>query len=128
MHPHLPLNRRLWAIVVLAICSREAAASEDQSREATSQAHLSSPHLGVVLLDVNWGRRWGCGDFQNAELRQLSFDRVPPFKPTGMANGSYANHAPQGSSTAVIRDASDRKSRQLDACMQSKGYQFSRAK
>gem|GEM_PF-1036663 len=33
--------------------------------------------LGVVLLAVNWGRRWNCGGFQHAELRGFAFDRLP---------------------------------------------------
>ncbi|MGE0799408.1 MAG: hypothetical protein AB7G13_14565 [Lautropia sp.] len=32
---------------------------------------------GVVLFDVNWGRRWNCGGFENAELRRIEFDRMP---------------------------------------------------
>jgi hypothetical protein len=35
---------------------------------------------GVVLLDVNWGRRWNCGGFENAELRGIAFDRLPTSK------------------------------------------------
>ena len=30
----------------------------------------------VVVFDVSWGRRWGCGGFENAELMKLEFDRV----------------------------------------------------
>lgn len=32
---------------------------------------------GVVVLDVNWGRRWNCGGYENAELRRIEFDRLP---------------------------------------------------
>lgn len=42
----------------------------------------------------------------------------------GMPNGSYANDAPQRSSTATIRAASERISNLLGACMQSKGYEY----
>jgi hypothetical protein len=30
----------------------------------------------VVVFDVNWGRKWGCGGFENAELMRLEFDRL----------------------------------------------------
>lgn len=40
----------------------------------------------------------------------------------GMKNGSYANDAPQGSPTAVILEASQRKRAQMDQCMTLKGY------
>ncbi|MGI9235556.1 MAG: hypothetical protein ACR2RD_18135 [Woeseiaceae bacterium] len=33
--------------------------------------------MGVVLLDINWGRSWGCGEFENAQLTKLSFERAP---------------------------------------------------
>jgi len=32
---------------------------------------------GTVLLDVNWGRKWGCGSFENAQLISLAFDKQP---------------------------------------------------
>ncbi|HEY8096029.1 MAG TPA: hypothetical protein VIE65_08000 [Methylobacter sp.] len=31
---------------------------------------------GVVLISANWGRKWKCGRFDNAQLRSLSFDKV----------------------------------------------------
>ncbi len=33
--------------------------------------------MGVVLLDVNWGRAWNCGGFENAQLTNLVFDKIP---------------------------------------------------
>lgn len=30
----------------------------------------------VVLLDVNWGRKWACGEFENAQLTNLSFEKL----------------------------------------------------
>ena len=32
---------------------------------------------GVVLLDINWGRWWGCGGHENAQLISLAFDSSP---------------------------------------------------
>src|SRR6185369_13742844 len=31
---------------------------------------------GVVLLAINWNRRWNCGGFQNAQLQSIAFDRM----------------------------------------------------
>lgn len=31
---------------------------------------------GVVLVSVNWGRKWKCGAFENARLDAIAFDRV----------------------------------------------------
>lgn len=51
------------------------------SSEATAKSfEAGRATKGVVLLDVNWGRRWDCGGFQNAELRALAFDRLPMSK------------------------------------------------
>lgn len=33
--------------------------------------------MGVVLADVNWGRQWKCGSFENAQLENLKFERIP---------------------------------------------------
>lgn len=35
---------------------------------------------GVVLLAVRWDRRWGCADYENAQLRVIGFDRLPSSK------------------------------------------------
>ncbi len=30
----------------------------------------------VVIYHVNWGRQWGCAQFENAQLQKLSFTRI----------------------------------------------------
>lgn len=32
----------------------------------------------VVIYGINWGRRWGCGRFENAQLKNLTFVRLNP--------------------------------------------------
>jgi len=34
-------------------------------------------NTSVVLLDVNWGRWWNCGGYENAQLISLAFDKLP---------------------------------------------------
>jgi hypothetical protein len=55
--------------------------ADDASIEATAKS-VAAAHgaKGIVLLDVNWGRRWNCGGFENAELRIIGFDRLPETK------------------------------------------------
>jgi len=36
-----------------------------------------SSKKGVVLLAVNWNRKWNCGSFENAEIRSIGFDLLP---------------------------------------------------
>jgi hypothetical protein len=57
-----------------------AGATSSDPTEVTSDSYASRGSKGVVLLDANWGRRWKCGGFENAELRSLSFDRIPSTK------------------------------------------------
>jgi hypothetical protein len=33
--------------------------------------------LGVLIIQVNWGRRWKCGQFENAQLQALTFTKSP---------------------------------------------------
>jgi len=49
---------------------------------------------GVVLLDVNWGRRWGCGGHENAQLISLAFDKLPMSTIDNEATPSLVLHSP----------------------------------
>ncbi len=84
------MNRRLFVFLFLiapqsVVMSAEApGAPPSQSvvvvaltKEAYRERIQTS---GVVLLDVNWGRHWNCGGFENAELRKIEFDRLPATK------------------------------------------------
>jgi len=66
-------------IFAVAICSalltssNPAAAEKLKSREYAKHKDT----LGVVILDVNWGRRWDCGGYDNAQLINLTFELIP---------------------------------------------------
>lgn len=36
-----------------------------------------NPDLGVMIVQVNWGRMWKCGQYENAQLQALSFTQSP---------------------------------------------------
>jgi hypothetical protein len=36
-----------------------------------------SPGLGVLVVQFNWGRKWKCGQFENAQLQAITFTRSP---------------------------------------------------
>jgi len=43
----------------------------------SSSAYAESASAkGVVLVSANWGRKWKCGRFENAQLKSLSFDKA----------------------------------------------------
>jgi len=44
-------------------------------KESFSQ--IKENEEGIVLLDVNWGRKWACGDYENAQLLTVAFDKLP---------------------------------------------------
>jgi len=49
---------------------------------------------GVVLLDINWGRRWGCGDHENAQIISLAFDKLPAQTLINEAEPTLVVHSP----------------------------------
>jgi hypothetical protein len=46
--------------------------------EATAEEYAKFKETkGVVILAINWGRRWNCGGYENAEIMSLGFDQLP---------------------------------------------------
>jgi hypothetical protein len=46
--------------------------------ELTEKAYAAEgQRKGTILLQVNWGRAWNCGKYENAQLQQLSFSKLP---------------------------------------------------
>jgi hypothetical protein len=43
---------------------------------------LSSTTKAVVLISVNWSRRWGCSGYRNAQIKSIAFDKFPSEKAT----------------------------------------------
>jgi hypothetical protein len=71
----------LALLAPFAACAASIVDASGASSEATAASFSESGTTkGIVLLDVNWGRRWRCGSYENAELRGLSFDRLPSIK------------------------------------------------
>jgi hypothetical protein len=40
-------------------------------------AETYKPDLGILILRVNWGRVWGCGNAENGQLQVLNFTKTP---------------------------------------------------
>ena len=45
-------------------------------------AETYKPDLGALIIQVNWGRTWKCGQFENAQLQALTFTKSP-IEPSG---------------------------------------------
>ena len=82
-----------------AYCDREA--YERLTKPRTYGQYWTKPNMTTESWRVDWV---ACG---------------------GMQNGNYSSDAPSGSTSAVLRASENTKRAKLDACMQSKGYQFS---
>lgn len=65
------------AVSVLLVSCVTATQSYKQSDEISKNDYSNIKDYGVVLLSVNWGRRWNCGGFENAELTSIGFDHLP---------------------------------------------------
>jgi len=103
MHPH-PRHSSilLCGLLLITGCSTlpHSASLNSEAGEETYKANRG--RLGTVLLDINWGRRWGCGGFDHAELRGLGFDRQPsPGRPAE----AEADVVFEGPSSLVLRPA-----------------------
>jgi hypothetical protein len=64
--------RRMIATLSL-LASLPVAAQVPLSEDAFRQSGLAK---GTVILQVNWGRYWKCGPYENAQLQRLAFRRV----------------------------------------------------
>lgn len=66
-----------------------------ETNVVTEDSYLSSKTAnGIILLDVNWGRRWGCGGHENAQLISLAFDRLPMSSVNNEVEPSLVLHTP----------------------------------
>ena len=68
------LHRAGLALVLIAALPVEAQGpfTEETFRESGS-TRLEG---GAVILQINWGRYWKCGPYENAQLQRLAFRRL----------------------------------------------------
>lgn len=70
----LALSALLFASCTSVQIQDEVGTSTEVKADSYAQ---NKENLGVVLLDARWGRQWGCGRFENAQLVSFSFDKIP---------------------------------------------------
>ncbi len=71
--------RHLMAILAV-LPSLVISAEPADLDEATYRADL-----GVILIQINWGRTWNCGQYENAQLQALTFTKSPADRPDGVS-------------------------------------------
>lgn len=79
-----PINLLLTSTIFLAACtSQKLLTNPGTSPEVTNEAYVAGKDTdGIVLLDIKWSRKWGCGKFENAQLIAIGFDKFPLSKKT----------------------------------------------
>ena len=70
-----------YGIAILGALPLLAVAAEPVSlSEATYKSDL-----GVLIIQINWGRVWKCGQFENAQLQALTFTKSPINTPESVS-------------------------------------------
>jgi len=59
----------LFGVMTLATAAEPLPLTEPNFEAAAGR-------LGILLFEVNWGRRWGCAGLDNAQLLNLTFTRL----------------------------------------------------
>ena len=64
-------------VVFLVGCALIPAFADAHAAELKNRDYSRlSDDMGVVLLDVNWGRQWNCAGNENAQLVSLRFENI----------------------------------------------------
>src|SRR5688572_3352716 len=75
------LNKKQIAVLLIALLSSVASAQPVKlkaTHTVTKKVYLRNKDThGIIVLDVNWGRWWGCGAYENAQLKSLVFHKLP---------------------------------------------------
>jgi len=61
-------------IIIFVLFTSKAFADYDRLTRENYEEYKNEK--AVVLYGVNWGRKWGCAGFDNAQLRYLTFSRI----------------------------------------------------
>jgi len=75
------LRYLLSTIAMLLALSTRVIAAEPVNLDADTY----KPDLGVLIVQVNWGRAWKCGQFENAQLQALTFTKSPIDAPKSVS-------------------------------------------
>ncbi len=63
-------------IIIFVLSTNEVFAGYDKLTK--KRYEKSKTEKAVVIYGVNWGRQWGCAEFENAQLQKLEFIRINP--------------------------------------------------
>ena len=73
------VSRNLQVTVTAVLIFSASIAVGEHGHSLTEDAYTAAAgRLGVIILEVNWGRRWNCGAYENAQLQRLTFNAGSP--------------------------------------------------
>jgi hypothetical protein len=61
-------------IIIFLLSASEVSAGYDKLTKKNYE--VSKDKKAVIIYGVNWGRKWGCAGFENAQLQRLTFSRI----------------------------------------------------
>lgn len=67
---------KVLLIIIFVLFTTKAFADYDKLTRTNYEEYKNEK--AVVLYGVNWGRRWGCAGFENAQSQNLTFTRINP--------------------------------------------------
>jgi hypothetical protein len=75
-------NRYLVVVLALAALPNSGYGQVPLTEKSFHELGTSK---GLVILQVNWGRYWHCGRFENAQLQKLAFQRLATAEVTTLS-------------------------------------------
>jgi hypothetical protein len=82
-------------LLFLSLITSALGADPTAIREVSKKAYQAGITANaVVVFDVNWGRHWNCGGYENAELMKIEFDRITGETKTPEAKADFIIDGP----------------------------------
>lgn len=66
------------AVIVVSMSAPSAVLGEHGETLSEDGYAAAAGELGVIIFEANWGRRWNCGSYENAQLQRLTFTSRSP--------------------------------------------------
>ncbi|MDH3432135.1 MAG: hypothetical protein OEQ14_19230 [Gammaproteobacteria bacterium] len=66
--------RTVCTMTLLSILA-QAAHAENPAKLSEETFRQALGQQGFIILEVNWGRHWNCGEYENVQLQRLTFSR-----------------------------------------------------
>lgn len=93
--------RLRYGLLMCLVACLQSAIAAPISTAFTKEGYVAAgENKGVVLIAVNWARRWKCGGFENAQLQSLAFDLVTK---SGKGKSDEPDIAIEPSSTLFVK-------------------------